>query len=303
MRRRSRELLGGQGTGGVDPRRGRSTLASAGNEAPSDVVDARLSRDVYAAALASGATIRQVIDGPSGRMLVVASPIQLTPGGDGNVKGGNGNGKGPAFVPPGQAKKNTAPPTSSRSRRSPSRSRTRSPSSRCPSPRSIRRSLGFETSSLLLALAAFAAGLLATITISRRCATRPLDRVATAASRLAAGDLAARTGRHRATMRSGRSDGRSTRWPTGSKQRSGPSAPSRPMPRTNSRRRSRSSAATSTSLNLRTLPVDDEARLLISMRREIDRMSRLARGPVAARPARCRRPRRCTLAESISPMS
>jgi signal transduction histidine kinase len=185
------QLLGGQGTAVTILNSDGTTLATAQNGAPADVAGARLTPATYADAVDAGTTIRQVITSAGGRILVVASPIELT-----RNKPGKSDSSGAPFVPPGQAKKNSAAPTASGAPGGDVQTGG--------SPNAIAQlavslapldaTMGRLRSQLaIFALFALAAGLLATILISQR-ATRPLDRVAAAATRLATGDLAARTG-------------------------------------------------------------------------------------------------------------
>jgi hypothetical protein len=96
------QLLGGQGTAVTILGSDGTTLATAQNGAPAEVVGARLAAAAYAGALQERSTIREVVTNADGRMLIVASPIQLNAGG----KPAKTDKGGPAFVPPGQAKKN-----------------------------------------------------------------------------------------------------------------------------------------------------------------------------------------------------
>jgi signal transduction histidine kinase len=267
------QLLGGQGTAVSIIDAAGVTLATAENGAPAEVSSVRLTAAAYEAALQGGMTIREVVSGAGGRTLVVASPIQLAARG----KPGKAGGGGPAFVPPGQAKKNTAAPAGS--------DPAGSTAGTVDSPNAIAQlAVSLEpidatisqlrNQFLLLALFALAAGLLATIVITRR-ATRPLDRVADAAGRLAAGDLAARTGV------SGRDE-------VGAVGQSFDEMARQLEAAFHGQRAFAADASHELQtpltvlggyvdlLNLRTLPADEQQRLLGSMRREIDRLSRLA---------------------------
>ena len=233
-------------------------------------------------------------------MLVVASPIQLTARG----KPGKSGDGGPAFVPPGQAKKNTPAPGGTAAAGNAAQTGD--------APNAIAQlavSLGpvdatisqLRNQFVLLALFALAAGLLATIVITRR-ATRPLDRVADAAGRLAAGDLAARTGV------SGRDE-------VGAVGRSFDEMADQLEAAFRAQRAFAADASHELQtplavlggyvdlLNLRSLPVEEQQRLLGSMRREIDRLSRLAADLLllarldAGGPAM--RPRRIDLADLV----
>ena len=185
------KLLGGQGTAVTILNSDGTPLATADNGAPAEVVAARLTTSAYAAAVATRSTIREVVSGPVGRILVVASPIELTRG-----KPGKSDGGGAPFVPPGQAKKNSAAPAATSAGGDAAGSASTANAiaqlavSLAPLDATIAR---LRNQLAIFALFALVAGLLATILISQR-ATRPLGRVAAAAERLAAGDLAARTG-------------------------------------------------------------------------------------------------------------
>lgn len=267
------QLLGGQGTAVTIIGGDGTTLAAAENGAPADVVGVRLTAAAYSAAIAGGTTIREVVSGTDGRMLVVASPIQLTARGTPGKSGGGG----PAFVPPGQAKKNTAAPAGTDAAGDLAETGgarnaiAQLAVSLAPVDSTVSQ---LRTQLLLLALFALAAGLLATVLITRR-ATRPLDRVAAAAGRLAAGDLGARTG-----VSGGDEVGAV-----------GQSFDEMADQLEAAFRAQRAFAADASHelqtplavlggyvdlLNLRALPAEEQQRLLGSMRREIDRLSRLA---------------------------
>jgi signal transduction histidine kinase len=266
------QLLGGQGTAVTILNSDGTTIATAQNGAPAVVVGARLPPATYAAAVEAGTTIRQVVSSADGRILVVASPIELTRG-----KPGKSDDGGAPFVPPGQAKKNTAAPTVTDAAGDGVTIAT-SPNaiaqlavSLAPLDATIGR---LRTQLAIFALFALAAGLLATILISQR-ATRPLDRVAFAAARLAAGDLAARTGV------SGGDE-------VGAVGRSFDEMAAQLEAAFRAQRAFAADASHELQtplavlggyvdlLSLGKLPANEQQRLLASMRREIDRLSRLA---------------------------
>jgi two-component system sensor histidine kinase BaeS len=271
------QLLGGQGTAVTILDASGTTLATAENGAPPNVAAARLTAADYSRAISGGTTIRQVVASPDGRMLVVASPIQLSAGG----KPGKSDG-GPPFVPPGQAKKNSPAPATSAGAGGGADSGVTDAGTASNAIAQLAVSLTPIDSTIVelrnqlavLALVALAAGLLATIVITRR-ATRPLDRVAAAAARLASGDLAARTGV------SGGDE-------VGAVGRSFDEMADRLEAAFRAQRAFAADASHELQtplavlggyvdlLNLRSLPADEQQRLLASMRREIDRLSRLA---------------------------
>ena len=270
------QLLGGQGTAVTILGGDGTTLATAQNGAPAEVVGARLAASAYAGALQARSTIREVVTNADGRMLIVASPIQLNAGG----KPAKTDKGGPAFVPPGQAKKNAGVAAATDAAGA-----TGGAADVSAAPNAIAQlavSLAPVDSTIAqlriqlagFALVALVAGLIATIVITRR-ATRPLDRVAAAAARLATGDLAARTG-----VSGGDEVGAV-----------GQSFDEMADQLEAAFRAQRAFAADASHelqtplavlggyvdlLTLRTLPAEEQQRLLASMRREIDRLSRLA---------------------------
>ena len=273
------QLLGGQGTAVTILDATGTTLATAENGAPANVATARLTAADYSQAMVGGTTIRQVVTTPDGRMLVVASPIQLSAGG----KPGKSDG-GPPFVPPGQAKKNSPAPAATDGAGAAGTGGTAADSTPATSNAIAQLAVSLapidstiaelRNQLAILALVALAAGLIATIVITRR-ATRPLDRVAAAAARLAAGDLTARTGV------SGGDE-------VGAVGRSFDEMADRLEAAFRAQRAFAADASHELQtpltvlagyvdlLNLRSLPPAEQQRLLVSMRREIERLSRLA---------------------------
>jgi signal transduction histidine kinase len=267
-------LLGGQGTAVAILGADGSVLGTADNGAPGAVAGARLDPASYAAAIASGATARVVIQSAAGRVLVVAAPIRLTT--TGRVDGSDGGGQGgPPFVPPGQAKKGATPAPDQTAAATvedgPPNSIAQLAVSLAPVDETIaelRRQL------VWLGALALAVGLAATVLLTTR-ATRPLDRVVTAAARLADGDLGARTG------------------VSGTDEVGAVGLAFDTMAdRLQAAFQAQRAFAADASHELRTplavlggyvdvlrrssLPADEERRLLGSMRREIDRLTRLA---------------------------
>jgi len=270
-------LLGGQGTAVVILGADGALLGTADNGAPPDVAGARLDDASYAAAIASGDTVRSVIQATGGRVLVVAAPIRLTPSGRVDTGEDPGKGGGPPFVPPGQAKKGVTPaPDQTGSGvgtvdTGPPNSIAQLAVSLEPVDETIA-----ELRSQLVWLGAFAVaiGLAAAIVVTAR-STRPLERVVAAAARLADGDLSARTGV------SGPDE-------VGAVGRAFDTMAERLQAAFQAQR----AFAADASHELRTplavlggyldvlrrgaLPAEEERRLMESMRREIDRLSRLA---------------------------
>jgi two-component system OmpR family sensor kinase len=273
-------LLGGQGTAVTILASDETVLGAVDNGAPTAVAATRLDSTAYAFAIATGETTRAVVDGPAGRVLVVAAPIRLTASGRADTGSDDGRGGGPPFVPPGQAKRGVTPaPVASAALP------TTEPASEGGPPNAIAQlsvSLvpvdatitELRTQLAWLGALALAIGLAATLIVTAR-STRPLERVVAAASRLAEGDLGARTG-IAGTDEIG-AVGQAFDAMAG---------------RLEAAFAAQRAFAADASHELRTpltvlggyvdmlrrgtLPADEQSRLLRSMRREVDRLSRLA---------------------------
>jgi signal transduction histidine kinase len=269
-------LLGGQETAVAIIDEGGSTLASADNGAAPIVADIRFTPGDYAAIFASGETVRRIVATDGERVLVVAAPIRLVrPGGPG-AGGGPGRGGGPPFVPPGQARRGVTPPPDAGPTIDPS------PDDGANAIAQLSVSLtpvdatiaDLRSQLVWLGLFAVLVGLAATVVATRRV-TRPLERVAAAAGSLASGDLSARTGLG------------------GSDEVSAVGIAFDEMAdRLQAAFRAQQAFAADASHELRTplavlggyvdllgrsdLPEHEERRVLGSMRREIDRLARLA---------------------------
>lgn len=270
-------ILGGQGTAVAILAADGTALGTADNGAPAAVTAVRLDGATYAAAIESGATVRSVVGTPAGRVLVVAAPIRLTPSGRVDTGEAPDKGRGPAFVPPGQAKKGATPaPESSASGTAtaealPPNSIAQLAVSLAPVDATIAE---LRVQLALLGALALAIGLASAVVVTAR-STRPLERVVVAAERLADGDLSARTGV------SGPGE-------IGAVGRAFDTMAERLQAAFEAQR----GFAADASHELRTplavlggyvdllrrggVPPDEERRLLGSMRREVDRLARLA---------------------------
>jgi signal transduction histidine kinase len=277
-------LLGGQGTAvTILDDRGR-VLASADNGAPPALAETRLSTAEYEEVIDLGQTRRAVISTTDGRALVVVAPVVLTgprsgrgesaPGGPPGVRGG-----GPPFVPPGLAGRGedgagdddgTDDDGVTAGALGPN-ALAQLVVSLAPIEATVS---GLRVRLVGLGLGVLCVGILAALLVTRR-AVRPLDRIAEAAGHLARGDLSARTGLTGADeigSVGGAFDAMATRL-----ERSF---------------RSQRAFAADASHELRTplavlggyadllqrpdLPEADRERLVRSLRREVDRLDRLA---------------------------
>jgi two-component system, OmpR family, sensor kinase len=172
-------VLGGYGTAVAIIDGGGNLLAAEANGADPAVLEARLNAAEYAGVVATGSTIHAVRSRAGGRTLIVASPVELRTTGPGNGNGqgqgrGIGNqkpGKGPAVVAEGPANAVAQLAISLDSIDA--------------TLANVRQTLQLAALGLLI-LAGLAVWLVT------RFGLRPLERVAGAADRIAAGDLGAR---------------------------------------------------------------------------------------------------------------
>jgi two-component system OmpR family sensor kinase len=190
-------VLGGTGTAVVIIDSNGATLAAQGNGAHEDVLDARLAAASYSGVVAEGSPVDEVIEAGSGRVLVVAVPIQLREsgpgigGGPGNGSGngngnGNGNGRGNGI---GRGLGNQ-----DRAAAEPAEGPPNAVAQLAVSLDPIDATLtGLRLQIVALCVMLFAVAIVASWLLTR-VGLRPLDRVALAADRIAAGDYSARAG-------------------------------------------------------------------------------------------------------------
>lgn len=181
-------VLGGQETAVVVLDGAGMTLAAEANGAPAEVVGARLDLPTYASILASGESTDGVV--PAGaatdRVLVVAVPVQLRTAGGPPADRGRPDDKG---LPPGLEKQN---PDQSGSAATVTDSTPNAVAQLAVSLAPIDAALAeLRGRLLLIGLAAFAVAL-GTAWIVTTIGLRPLRRVAGVADRVAGGDLSAR---------------------------------------------------------------------------------------------------------------
>ena len=180
-------VLGGQGTAVVILDATGATTAAQPNGAPAPVFDARLDPTDYAAVVAEARTIQRIRPAADGsRVLVVAAPVQLRTTGAGNGNGignGNGNGKGLGNQNPGKGNAGTVAA-------GPANAVAQLAISLGPIDAALAE-LRWRIALVGLAVLAAAVALAWLVT---GLGLRPLARIAGAADRIAAGDLAARTG-------------------------------------------------------------------------------------------------------------
>lgn len=179
--------LGGQETAVVILDSGGTTLAAEANGAQPWVVDARLDSVDYQSVITDRQIVDQVVaaNGDSGaRVLLVAAPIRFE-------AGESGSSGGPPFVPPGQAKRGASGNGNNANR----------PAVTGP-PNAVAQlsvSLGgveatlanLRATSVVVGVLAFLAALAVALVVTTM-GLRPLGRVAAAADHVAHGDLAAR---------------------------------------------------------------------------------------------------------------
>jgi two-component system OmpR family sensor kinase len=184
-------ILGGQGTAVVILDSAGATTAAQPNGAPPAVLDARLDPTDYAAVVAEARTIQGIRPAHDGsRVLVVAAPVQLRVTGAGNGNGvgngvgnGNGNGRGLGNQKPGKVDPSAVAT-------GPANAVAQLAISLAPIDATL-ADLRARIALVGLAVLAAAIGLAWLVT---GLGLRPLARIAAAADRIAAGDLAARTG-------------------------------------------------------------------------------------------------------------
>lgn len=176
-------VLGGYGTAVVIVGEGGEVLAAEANGAASDVVAARLQDAEYASVIGHGATVHSVARAPDGgRVLIVAVPVQL-------------RSDGPPFTPPGQGE--------GQGRGRGLGNQGKGPPVTTADPANAVAQLAISLDEIDVTLADFRAGLqltgLALLALAAvvawlvtRLGLRPLERVSRAAGRIAAGDLSAR---------------------------------------------------------------------------------------------------------------
>jgi signal transduction histidine kinase len=171
-------ILGGNGTAVVILDKDGLAMASESNGAPPEILAARLLTADYANVVASGSTLRGVLASGTGRVLVVAAPIQLRTTGAPNS--GNGNGRGLGKQKPGKGGSEVVD--------GPANAVAQLAVSLDPVDATL-NDLRWTTAlmGVVLLVVAAVGGLLLT-----RAGLRPLDRIAATADRIAHGDLGAR---------------------------------------------------------------------------------------------------------------
>jgi two-component system OmpR family sensor kinase len=184
-------ILGGQGTAVVILDGTGATTAAQPNGAPAAVLDARLDPADYASVVADARTIQRIRPAADGsRVLVVAAPVELRTTGPGNGNGaangvgnGVGNGRGLGNQKPTRGDASAAPT-------GPANAVAQLAISLGPIDATL-TDLRSRIALVGLAVLAAAIGLAWLVT---GLGLRPLARIAAAADRIAAGDLAARAG-------------------------------------------------------------------------------------------------------------
>ena len=181
-------VLGGQGTAVVILDANGVASATQPNGAPAAVLDARLDPADYASVVAEARTIQGVRRAADGsRVLVVAAPVELrAPGprnGNGVGNNGNGNGRGLGNQKPGKGDTTALTP-------GPANAVAQLAISLDPIDATL-ADLRWRIGVIGLAVLAAA---IAVASVLTGLGLRPLGRIATAADRIAAGDLSARSG-------------------------------------------------------------------------------------------------------------
>ena len=191
-------ILGGQETAVVVLDASGSTLASQSNGAPPGVVDARLDPARYATVVASGVSVEEVMSSSDGseRVLLVAVPVELRTGGGPPDDIGRPDDKGP---PPGRGLGN---PNNPNAGGNPNPGGVGSGATTAESSNAVAQlavSLApidaelAELRATMLAIGILVFGVaVAAAWIVTSVGLRPLGRVAAVADRVAAGDLSAR---------------------------------------------------------------------------------------------------------------
>ena len=171
-------VLGGYGTAVAIIDAEGNVLAAEANGADPAVLGARLDAAAYAGVIASGSTMHAVLPGVAGRMLVVAAPVQLRTTGPGNQ--GQGQGRGLGNQKPGKG-----PPVVATGPANAVAQLAISLDGVDATLAGVRQTLQLAGAGLLV-LAGLAVWLVT------RASLRPLERVTGAADRIASGDLGAR---------------------------------------------------------------------------------------------------------------
>ncbi len=181
-------VLGGQETAVVVIDEGGTMLAAEANGAPAEVVSARLDAPTYASILASGESADGIVSAgaATSRVLVVAVPIQLRTAGGPPADRGRPDDKG---LPPGLEKQN---PRQSGSAATTTDSVPNAVAQLAVSLAQVDATLAdLRTRMLLIGLGVLVVALVVAWVVTT-IGLRPLERVAQVADRVAAGELSAR---------------------------------------------------------------------------------------------------------------
>jgi two-component system OmpR family sensor kinase len=174
-------ILGGYGTAVAIIDADGSVLASEPNGAAASVLEARLDPADYAAVVAGGSTMHAVRGSAGARTLVVASPVALRTSGPPNNPGqGQGQGRGLGNQKPGKSPEAAAPGSAN------------AVAQLAISMDTIDATIADVRGTLQLAALGLLVIAAAAVWLVTRHGLRPLERVAGAADRIAAGDLGAR---------------------------------------------------------------------------------------------------------------